>query len=764
MSSWIVRMLALAGINYLAGELALLLAIPPGYASALWPPAGIALAAVLVWGYRVLPGVMLGAFLLNVQIGNASERSSILLSIGISVASTLQAALGAALVRRFIEFPNPFIRQRDIILFFILGGPLACICAATLSVALLQHSGLVYHSNLFYSWWTWWVGDSIGVLIFSPLFFIAFGQPRDVWKRRNLTVALPLFIAVAGVTILFVFASSRERQRHQLEFNEHCTRLANDITDQLRSYDEVMWSIARFFDSSSHVTREDFRRFTEPTLQRLRAIQALTWNPRVLDFERYALEAKVQATDISTFQITEMNDDVLVPALHRAEYFPILYIVPFQTNMDLVGFDSASEPVRFDAQQRALITHQTAMTGLIYLVQDKDARRGVIMYTPVFDTDSLESSTNDWHNSLEGYAAGIFRIDDIVDEALDAFTDPSRIQFRILDATDPGHEQDLYSGRWQLREVELNSQFDREIEYVFGGRKWILQFHATPEYVGALVRWQSWAVDAVGLALASLLGILLLILDGRAVELRIANTKLQEAVQAREEFLSIASHELRTPLTPLKLQLQSISRLLARNNSAPGDNDRLGKSFHAIDNQVDRLTRLVDELLDTSRITVGRLVLERQPVEMCRIVEEVLERHAKEFRAAATVVTLHAPVLIIGYFDRLRMEQVVTNLVTNALKYAPGKPVLITIEKQGDRLVLTVKDQGPGISKADLERIFDRFEQVIGPGQQRGLGLGLFIVKQIVEAHGGTIRAESAIGHGATFIVEMPLNISSAKP
>jgi len=765
MLSWFVRVLALAGINYLTGTFALLLAIPPGYATALWPPAGIALAAVLVWGYRVLPGVMLGSFLLNIHVSNANDSSSVLIAMAISAASTFQAAVGATSIRCFLSFPNPFLRQRDILIFFVLGGPIACVFASSLAIAFLWSWGVIPDNSVSYSWWTWWVGDTIGVLIFSPLFFIAFAHPRDIWKRRKLTVAFPLIVAIIGVTVLFVFASKREHQRHQLEFNEHCIRLANDVTDQLHGYEEVMWSVARFFDSSLNVTREEFRRFTEPTLRRLGGIQAVSWNPRVLSSERAAFEARVRTSDNSSFRISEADDKGhLVPARRRDEYFPILYIVPIETNLGVLGFDVASEPIRLAALRRAFMSREMAMSGPIHLVQDEDDRNGVVMYIPVFDTDSSDASRTDRAKSLRGYAAGVFRVNDVVDEALSGFSESAHIQFRIIDATNPGLEQDIYSGRWRLLDFHKNSQFQRNIEYDFAGRKWVLQFYATRDYFTGLIRWQSWAVDAIGLALAALLGIFLLILDGRAVELRIANTKLQDAVQARDEFLSIASHELRTPLTPLKLQLQAIDRLLARSNGSPVNTERLSKSFRAIDNQVDRLTRLVDELLDTSRITVGRLVLEKQPVEMCQLVEEVLERHAKEFRAAATVVTLYAPFPIIAYFDRLRMEQVITNLVTNALKYAPGKPVRITVETHQERLILTVSDQGPGISPTDLERIFERFEQVIGPGQQqRGLGLGLFIVKQIVEAHGGTIRAESTLGLGTTFILEMPLVVPSEK-
>ncbi len=759
MSSWIVRASLLAAVNLLAGKLALLLAIPPGYATALWPPSGMALAAVLLWGYRVLPGVFIGSFLTNVDIGQENVASSVLVATGIGLASTLQAAVGTFLVRRFVGFPNPLVGQRDILIFFILGGPVACLIAPTISVGIFWTTGTVFASNIAFTWWTWWVGDSIGVLIFTPLVLILFGSPRAIWARRKNTVAIPLVIVVTAVSLLFVYFSSRESQRRQLEFNERCRRLGDELTTQLDRYQEVMWSIALFFESSEHVTRDEFYRFTAPTVKRLRGLHALSWNPKVLPSTLVTFEESVRSEGFPHFRVTERDaSGAFVPVLPRREYFPVEFIVPLERNLAALGYDVASDAMRVEALDQAAAVGEASATRPVNLVQDKEMRNGVLLFIPVFASRAALDTVEDRRRSLRGYAVGVFRIDDVVDEALSGVQyDSSGIEVRIIDATLPGVEQNFYTGRWSVSSERLQSPLIFTMSYPIGGRNWILQLRGAQENVAPLSHWHAWMVDAVGLGFAALLGLFLLILDGRAVERETINAKLHEAVNARDEFLSIASHELRTPLTPLKLQLQSLLRMSAKETESTDAQDRFRRRLQVIYGQVDRLIRLVDELLDTSRISVGRLVLERQCVDVRQIVIDVLERHDKELRRASIIAKLDAPEPVTAHLDPLRMGQVITNLLTNAIKYAPEKPLHISIAAAHGHMVLIMRDEGPGIADKDLARIFERFERVAMTGRQQGLGLGLYIVRQIVDAHGGTIRAESERGRGTSFIVEIPL-------
>jgi signal transduction histidine kinase/Na+/proline symporter len=247
----------------------------------------------------------------------------------------------------------------------------------------------------------------------------------------------------------------------------------------------------------------------------------------------------------------------------------------------------------------------------------------------------------------------------------------------------------------------------------------------------------------------------------RRLAIAVENARLfaeaEQAVRARDEFLAIASHELKTPLGPLRLRLQTIERLVATGRLGSVPQEKLMQIFGGAEGQVLRLDGLINDLLDLTRIRAKRFRLDAAPMDLAAAVREVLEQHRAEVRAAGGTLRLEAAAPVRGSWDRRRIEQVVANLITNAAKYAPGSPVEVRVAADPAGASIVVRDHGPGIPPEHQERVFRPFERAAGPGGAAGLGLGLYIVKQIVEAHGGSIRVESAPGEGATFTVHLPL-------
>ena len=244
----------------------------------------------------------------------------------------------------------------------------------------------------------------------------------------------------------------------------------------------------------------------------------------------------------------------------------------------------------------------------------------------------------------------------------------------------------------------------------------------------------------------------------RTEELSAAKEQAEQAVKARDQFLSIASHELKTPLTSLILQTQMRRRNLAKPDGADTFRaDKFKKMVEDDEKQLLRLARLVDDMLDISRLTGRGLALEPQAMDLRGTVVEVLDRFSAQLAATDVSMSFTAAQPVVGYWDRYRIEQVVTNLLTNAIKYGAAKPVEVEVSADSAHATLRVRDHGIGIAKQDQARIFGQFERAVPRGSFGGLGLGLYIVEQIVAAHGGSIRVESELGCGATFIVELPL-------
>ena len=232
--------------------------------------------------------------------------------------------------------------------------------------------------------------------------------------------------------------------------------------------------------------------------------------------------------------------------------------------------------------------------------------------------------------------------------------------------------------------------------------------------------------------------------------LKKVETELKDAISVRDDFLSIASHELHTPLTPLKLQIERLRR-------KPQTPDQVAEKLAVVDRQVDRMINLVTQLLDVSRIAGGKLRLKTEEVDLGAVVKEVAEAVREELVRTSTELVMRLPTEAVrGLWDRTRVEQIATNLVSNAIKYGAGKPVTVEVGKRDGHAFLSVRDHGIGIAPEQQSRIFDRFERAVSVRHYGGFGLGLWIVRQIVEASGGAVRVESEVGEGSCFTVELP--------
>jgi PAS domain S-box-containing protein len=232
--------------------------------------------------------------------------------------------------------------------------------------------------------------------------------------------------------------------------------------------------------------------------------------------------------------------------------------------------------------------------------------------------------------------------------------------------------------------------------------------------------------------------------------------KAQEALEARDEFLSMASHDLRSPLTALRLQLQAVRRELQPGRDAQRSLEKLASRVESMERQTERMLHMMDTLLDISQMSAGRLELKRQKVDLVELVRGALATLDEELRQSGVQVRVHADDPVEGLWDSLRIEQVVYNLLSNAVKYGKGQPVDMRVSTDGTTARLVVRDQGVGIAPEDQSRLFERFERVRLDRRVTGHGVGLWIVRRVVEAHGGSISVESSLGDGASFIVQLP--------
>jgi PAS domain S-box-containing protein len=859
-----VKILLLALAYVLAGRLALLLAIPPGFASAIFPPVGIALAAVLIWGYPLLLGVFIGSTLLNLSIGGPLSGLGLLLAGGIALGTTLQCLSACWLIKRLVGFPNPLIEERSIFLLLLIGGPLTCMLSASIGVASLYASQLISAAQAPDSWLTWWVGDSIGVLIATPLMFILFAQPRPLWRSRISNVGLPLLISSSIMVLLFIRASHSEEEQLRNRFHQQSKLMASVIKSRFERYNYSVQSIERLFAASQQVNRQDFAAFVANLPSVYPGIRALSWNPLVTQAQRGTYEAAMTAQGFTDFHISERNaaGNFIVAGL-RETYTPVTYIEPLSTNRKALGYDVASEPLRRQAMQRASESGQLAMTAPIRLVQDAQQEPGALLFYPVYRHAAAPTDASAGKQALEGYATAVLRFRELIDVALRDYP-RSDFALHLADITDA--EPALMYGRSADNLPAYARPFIWQESWPVGGRRLQLSIAPSQELLQHNQSRQSWAQLVGGLLLCSLLGGVLLSITGRAEQVRHlvkqrtlelsailenageailifdqqghldranpAASKLfgyaatavllqplerllpalqgeieprleallgndiqvqgqhadghplqleislsrfelpgrelyicllrdiaarKHVEQLKNEFISTVSHELRTPLTSIKGSLGLLAAGVFGQLPPPAQ-----ELVDIAQSNCERLVSLVNDILDIEKLEFGQTPLQLTPTDLNPLLQQALAQN--QGYADSFNVRLHLdnalPGPLMVSIDSLRLQQVLSNLISNAVKFStPEGRVDITARLLDDQVEVAVRDYGLGIADEFRSRIFQKFAQADGSDTRTrgGTGLGLSICKTLMERMHGEIGFHSVLGEGSTFYLRLPL-------
>jgi len=502
-----------------------MLALPPGFASPIFPPAGIAVAAVLIGGKKTLPWVFLGALFLNLWVVYSANQqidaAGLVAASGIAVASMLQAAIGGWLLRRMIGYPTS-LDQGGSILYFLLLAPVICLTSASLSVSTLSALGIVDTAHFAANWAAWWVGDTLGVLIMLPIVMIVAGEPRALWRSRVRTVAIPMLLIFALFVAIFIKANQWEYDDSLSEFRQLSQQAVNQVQTRFEEQEFFLIQTAGLFlhEENGRVSRKEFHRFVEKSLIHFPMIQALEWVPYVGVENRVSFEAS-QRHDFPDFEIRERNAaGQLQRAGERASFYPVTYIEPFAGNESALGFDLASSSDRVTVLIKTVKLGITVTTPAVQLVQDRQNQLGMLMVLAV-KPGHKES----------GVVLTVLRLGDFMNKVL-SDAQSSMLYTRLIDLDDqkilydsfmPGNQKALY-----------------DHPFTFGTRHYRPDAAPTPAYTMQHRGWQSWAVLAAGVLGTGLIGALLLLGTGytarveskvveRTKELNEKTARLQEA-------------------------------------------------------------------------------------------------------------------------------------------------------------------------------------------------------------------------------------------
>ncbi len=546
-ANWWIRVPALALAYYVTGKLGLLLAIPPGYATAVWPAAGFALVGLLVLGYRAWPGVLLGSFLVNVGTGfDGSTTETIVRSVGIAAAigagAAAQAALGALLVVRFVGFPSLLDRDRDVGRLLAV-GPLSCLVNSTIGVGTLVAAGGIQPGAWFFSWCTWYVGDAIGVLIFAPLLMVWASASGPAWRRRRLSVTAPLVALCLLVVLFFVEASRWEQHRIEREFEGRAGRLTRAVERTMADRLDVVMSLRDLFASSGNVERAEFRTYATAALSRHSGIHALSWNPRIPHAERPAYEAAARRAGHPDFAIKEVGPGGrLMPASPRRAYVAVFYAEPYDGNASALGYDLMSDSVRRETMRRAQDLDEPIATSRVRLVQDDRGPGGFVVLAPVYASGEPHLTVEQRRRSLRGYVAGVFRIGDLLAASLQGM-DADGLTLNLSEEVGGGGVGKAAPDGDPKRPASQAGQGMVSLSrFQVAGRQWTVTVNPTPAYLAAQQSWTAWGFLAGGLCLTGLLGAFLLVTTGRATTVALlVEQRTGELVESNHALHRLAS-------------------------------------------------------------------------------------------------------------------------------------------------------------------------------------------------------------------------------
>ncbi len=506
----------------LAAQLALLLAIPPAYAAPIYPSAGLALAAVLMYGRGAVLGTVIGSFAVNLLLGNTREVTSgaaLLLPLANGLAAGLQAAVGASLVRW--RKPGPLVlgEPRDVGGFFLMGALLACLVSSSLSTWALSVADVLPPGSRAFTWWTWWIGDALGVLIGAPLVLTVIGRPRTDWAPRRLTLALPLLATTALLALATVLVARWDSERSRSVFDRDASAAAARLEAELNQALFALEAVHGLYIGSDDVSANELRRVAQPWLQLQINIQAIGYSPRVARSDIAKVQAEVSARSGQTYRIFDRSPI----AESDSHVLAIRLIQPMANNAGALGVNSLSVPAARAALLRAIADDVPVATSGFGIAQEPGNQAGVVIYRALYRG---EPGINQRAEALSGVVFVTLRMQQSVAAAMTRAQ--PYLDWCLVDANPQAQRVRLAGAEGCETAKRRALQLKHPI--ALAGQQWTLRVGADLAAVPDSGHGNAWLFSTVGLMSTAMLAALLLTVTGRT-------RRIETAVAARTRDL-----------------------------------------------------------------------------------------------------------------------------------------------------------------------------------------------------------------------------------
>jgi signal transduction histidine kinase/CheY-like chemotaxis protein len=718
------------------GMLGLYLAVPPSNAGSVWPPAGIALASILLFGKRIWPGIFIGNFLVSAWAFEFNNEL-FLIFLATGFGATLCALTGSFLIHRYVGFPNALINEKAIMLFFLLGGPLSCLIPATIGLTTMLASGIISFSEITNNWFSWWAGDTLGVLVFTPLMLILFCKNHRLWKQRRLSVGLPLVISLILLIVFFLYVTKLENNQQRNEYNNLSKNLTQALGNRINSHLYAISIVNNFILGSKKVVENEFALIAYHPSSQFKELKSVQW----------FVPAGRQHPIVTKFKLL-YNEKYNIKPEEK---------IYFRTTKQQISQSYTSQIDNLNSGQ-VTASYERYHNTLHYRL-------------PVYKKT--------WENSdfqqLLGILSLSIDISMLVKESFRGMT-PKRLLLSINMLNSEGQPSVIFSEHKVISKLPDFTTYQHKFTTI-NQQQWLMDFHPDLANFSSEYHWPIWWVLISGLLFNSLLGISLLILTGRNFrteaivksrtaelskennnrklvekELHRAKDKAESASRAKNQFLSNISHELRTPLNGIL----GFTQLILKSKSMDGEDK---KKVNIIKSCGEYLLTLINDILDISVIEAQKLELVPSTFDFkCFLFDifAVFQLRATEEHLFFKIQTKSLPTNVLG--DEKRIRQILINILSNAFKFTNRGGITISVSYTDEEARFIIQDTGCGIPEQHLQNIFNPFIQIDNTQHvQEGTGLGLAITDKLVQLMKGKITVNSVINQGTVFSVIIPL-------
>ncbi|MBE0364682.1 hypothetical protein PULV_a2427 [Pseudoalteromonas ulvae UL12] len=739
----------------------------------IWLPAGIALFGVYLWSWRFLPAIFLASATFNLTAQDHLQLSLLLTPLGaevglIALGASLQAAVGGVILRRYIGDPLICTSSLKILLFIFVIGIGVNLISANIGVYALSTFNSNYSNE--HHWLNvlnWWLGDSLGVLLATPVLFALYhlgflpkGNKKSHWLIVA-TVSIALF-SVTFTTVIF----HKNSELNSLKLSQRETKvIENAIYRQLNNSLVHIHSLASFIQNTPNLTTDKFDSYVAQLIADEPSIKAMSWNTindkdsllnlQARLFEHYQRPISIQGTPLSKSD----------------PYIVVEMISPLLGNEKALGFNVNSNPKRNTVLTQAEKANTPQATSIIQLVQSDYPEAGFLLFSPVYQL--TRNATN--KKQLIGYATGVFLVKELLSKAIT----PYQEDMFHLELYEPGTNRAFYDSFDELQKTNvqnlqlLGKENVTSLTFNFSGQTWLMNLQPKNDYLAHHPNDLSILLICFQVLIVAFIILLILLMNNRQtilnhlVSVRTKDLKREkqlseQANKAKSRFLANMSHEIRTPLNAVI----GFSQLAKQTK----DTDTIVDYIDKIALSSSSLLNIVNDILDISKIESDKLQLENIPFDLLGILQRVDAMFSPLVQNKGLQWNLNnslpQPTWYLG--DPVRIEQILINLCSNAIKFTQSGSVTLTAQVLSQSstehtLSLAVIDTGVGIKPEIAKTLFSAFTQADDSTSRRfgGTGLGLAISKELSLLMGGDVTLTSDEGLGSTFTFRVTLTTTA---